>query len=108
MIPDFDLTLSESVVVCAYKCKLTLDHYRKLSEWLGVYKYILPSERTLNESALYIPPVDNSHASYMALWTLTQILEHNHTTSEQSNIIRYIQCYMSKPQRYKSVPIRAS
>lgn len=109
MIPyNFDLTLRESIVVCAYKNKLPFHTYKLLSEWLGSYSYILPADRTLNESALYIPPVDNSHASYMALWTLTQILETSYIATEQSNIIRYIQCYMPKPQRFKSPAILAS
>jgi len=105
---DFDLTLSESLAVCAYRCKLKPHQHQLLSEWLGAYTYVLPDERVLRESALYIPPVDNSHASYMALWNLTQILETNYSSSEQSNIIRYIQCYMPKPKIYKPSPIKSS
>ena len=95
----YDLTLYESLAVAAYRNRLSVSTHKLLSEWLNVYVYILPDDRTLNESALYIPPLDNSHASYMALWNLTQILETNYTSTEQSNIIRYIQCYMKPPKK---------
>jgi hypothetical protein len=104
MSPNYDLTLYESLAVLAYKTKIKPWQHQLLSEWLGCYNYIIPDSRTLNESALYITPIDNSHASYMALWYLTQILQTNYYSNQQSNIIRYIQCYLPKPQIRPNLP----
>ena len=100
MSTPYDLTLHESLVVLSYiQPRLP---YKLLAEWLGVYKYIIPNDRSLRESALYIPPRNNLHESCLNLWSLLQILENNCTDQEQSNIIRYIQCYLPKPQISKS------
>jgi hypothetical protein len=92
----YDLTLYEGLAVLKHKHKLSFTHYKLLAEWLGVYTYISPSERYLNESALLISPIDSLRTSYISVWELMTILETNYTTSEQSNIIRYIQCYLKK------------
>jgi hypothetical protein len=97
----YDLTLHESVAVLSYLHRHSLAFHKVISTFLNGDSYILPEFRTLNESALHIPV-----APYIRLETgiaLSQyyfvlILETYYTSSEQSNIIRYIQCYMKYHQ----------
>jgi hypothetical protein len=90
MIFEHDLTLFESLAVCTYKNQLTPATFQTLAAWLGCYKYILPADRTLNESALSIKP--RTQYDILHLYNFTTILSASFTQSEQSNIIRYILC----------------
>lgn len=88
------LTLGEALAVLRYKTGISFSQYRTLAEWLDCYSYILPEFRDLNESVLYIPPRNNSTISFMLLHEFMMMLEKHYTTSEQSHIIREIQCQL--------------
>lgn len=84
------LSLRESLAILSYKNQLSLGNYRSLADWLDCYKYILPSDRVLNHSALSIPP--RTQYDILHLYHFTVLLETCYTSSEQSNIIREILC----------------
>lgn len=86
------LTPHEALGVLTYKLSLSFPQYRILCEWLDCYEYIPPLIRILNESALYIPPLNTSSSSFYSLWSFIVILENCYTSQEQSHIIREIQC----------------
>ena len=92
------LTLAESLAICTYKNQLTPSTHRMLADWLDCYKYILPADRDLNESALMIPP--RSKYDILHIYYFIQILECNYSPTEQSNITREILCH---PQKYQIV-----
>ena len=98
MIFDFDLTLHESLAVLVYKLTKTGTRmpettYALLSRWLGCEAYILPDNRDLKESALSLPILNKS--DLFANWHYLNTLETHYTLTEQSNIIRYIQCQLT-------------
>lgn len=88
----YDLTLYESLAVLTHKHSLSQTQHKILSEWLGVYKYILPSERTLIEGALCLP-IQKTSSAVFKQYLFIVILETNYSESEQINICRYIKCH---------------
>jgi hypothetical protein len=99
---EYDLTLHESVAVLSYLHRHLLTTHKILSTYLCGDSYILPDFRCLNESALRIPyaPYININTSIaLSQFHFYIILETYYTSTEQSNIIRYIQCYMKQHQQ---------
>lgn len=86
------LSLYESLGVLAYRDSLSFPQFKTLSEWLGVYKYVLPDDRILIEGAFCLPIQKTSTAIFKQYLFLI-ILENCYTESEQTNICRYIKCH---------------
>lgn len=94
----FNLSVRESIAVLVYrhsKTRMPTATYMTLATWLDVESYIPPSSRVLNESALSLPIL--SKYDLFANYHYLNILETHLTSSEQSNVIRYILCHMNHP-----------
>ena len=97
MIPNHTpaLSMNEALMVLVYKNQLSPATCTTLLKWLGGLNYILPADRVLNESALYIKP--RTQYDILHLYNFTTLLSTHCTATEQSNIIRHIQCYLNNP-----------
>jgi hypothetical protein len=98
------LSISEALAVLHYKQSLSFTSYKLLSEWLDCYTYIIPSERTLVDGALYVRPISRTFQGHKSLWEFTLLLEHHYTETEQSNIIREIQCQLIQDSKTYPTP----
>ena len=94
------LTLRESLAVIAYRDSLTFPQYRLLSEWLGCYQYILPISQEMAPSMLSLSPAKPEISSTLQLYYYQILLSKCYTLREQSNIIRYILCYLNQPLQF--------
>lgn len=91
------LTLEEYLGILVYRDSLTYPQYRILAEWLGVYKFIKPSEQVLRESSFSIRTRQRKPGYTLALYHFQLLLQNHYTDTEQSNIIRHILCYLNLP-----------